>query len=54
MKNYYRVILGKGSMHAADRIANNEISALEQKREKTRLLKQGMMQELLTGMVRLV
>jgi type I restriction enzyme S subunit len=31
-----------------------EITALEQKRDKTRLLKQGMMQELLTGRVRLV
>ena len=31
-----------------------EITALEQKREKTRLLKQGMMQELLTGKIRLV
>jgi type I restriction enzyme S subunit len=31
-----------------------EISALEQKREKTRLLKQGMMQELLTGRIRLI
>ena len=31
-----------------------EIAALESRREKTRLLKQGMMQELLTGMVRLV
>jgi len=31
-----------------------EISALEQKREKTRQLKQGMMQELLTGRIRLV
>jgi type I restriction enzyme S subunit len=31
-----------------------EIAALEQKREKTRALKQGMMQELLTGRVRLV
>ena len=31
-----------------------EIAALEQKREKTRLLKQGMMQELLTGRIRLV
>jgi len=31
-----------------------EISALEQRREKTRLLKQGMMQELLTGRIRLV
>ncbi|MDQ3007725.1 MAG: restriction endonuclease subunit S, partial [Chloroflexota bacterium] len=30
-----------------------KISALEQKREKTRLLKQGMMQELLTGRIRL-
>lgn len=30
-----------------------EIAALEQKREKTRLLKQGMMQELLTGRIRL-
>jgi type I restriction enzyme, S subunit len=31
-----------------------EIAALEQKCEKTRLLKQGMMQELLTGRIRLV
>ena len=31
-----------------------EIAALEARREKTRLLKQGMMQELLTGRVRLV
>jgi type I restriction enzyme S subunit len=31
-----------------------EIAALEQKRDKTRLLKQGMMQELLTGKTRLV
>ncbi|MFP2898593.1 restriction endonuclease subunit S [Corallococcus sp. 4LFB] len=31
-----------------------EIAALEQRREKTRLLKQGMMQELLTGRTRLV
>lgn len=30
-----------------------EIAALEQKRDKTRLLKQGMMQELLTGRIRL-
>jgi type I restriction enzyme S subunit len=32
---------------------DSEISALEQQREKTRLLKQGMMQELLTGRTRL-
>ena len=31
-----------------------EIAALERKRDKTRLLKQGMMQELLTGKTRLV
>jgi len=31
-----------------------EIAALEQRREKTRSLKQGMMQELLTGKTRLV
>lgn len=31
-----------------------EIAALEQKRDKTRALKQGMMQELLTGRIRLV
>ncbi|MBK9266578.1 MAG: restriction endonuclease subunit S [Polyangiaceae bacterium] len=31
-----------------------EIAALEQRREKTRALKQGMMQELLTGKPRLV
>lgn len=29
-------------------------ASLEQKRDKTRLLKQGMMQELLTGSIRLV
>lgn len=33
---------------------DSEISVLEQKREKTKLLKQGMMQELLTGRIRLV
>lgn len=31
-----------------------EITALEQKRDKTKLIKQGMMQELLTGKIRLV
>lgn len=31
-----------------------EIAALEQRRDKTRLLKQGMMQELLTGRIRLI
>jgi type I restriction enzyme S subunit len=31
-----------------------EITALEARREKTRLLKQGMMQELLTGRIRLI
>jgi type I restriction enzyme, S subunit len=31
-----------------------EIAALEQRREKTRMLKQGMMQELLTGRIRLI
>ncbi len=31
-----------------------EIAAMEQKRDKTRALKQGMMQELLTGRIRLV
>lgn len=33
---------------------DTEIAALEQKRDKTRLLKQGMMQELLTGRIRLI
>lgn len=33
---------------------DSEIAALEQRRDKTRLLKQGMMQELLTGRIRLV
>lgn len=33
---------------------DTEIAALEQKRNKTRMLKQGMMQELLTGRIRLV
>lgn len=32
---------------------DTEIAALEQKRHKTQLLKQGMMQELLTGRTRL-
>jgi type I restriction enzyme S subunit len=31
-----------------------EIAALEARRDKTKLLKQGMMQELLTGRIRLV
>jgi type I restriction enzyme, S subunit len=31
-----------------------ELVAIEQRREKTRLVKQGMMQELLTGRTRLV
>jgi len=31
-----------------------EIAAFEAKRDKTRALKQGMMQELLTGRIRLV
>ena len=31
-----------------------ELSALEARRDKTRALKQGMMQELLTGRIRLV
>ena len=31
-----------------------ELAALEQRRDKTRALKQGMMQELLTGRTRLV
>jgi type I restriction enzyme, S subunit len=33
---------------------DTEIAALEKKRDKTRMLKQGMMQELLTGRIRLV
>ncbi len=33
---------------------DNEIDALEKRLEKTRMLKQGMMQELLTGRIRLV
>mgnify|MGYP001590767917 CR=1 FL=1 len=33
---------------------DEELAALEQRREKTRALKQGMMQELLTGRIRLV
>ncbi len=32
---------------------NTEVIALEARREKTRLIKQGMMQELLSGRVRL-
>ena len=31
-----------------------ELAAMEQRREKTRALKQGMMQELLTGRTRLI
>ena len=33
---------------------DSEIAALEQRRDKTRAIKQGMMQQLLTGQVRLV
>jgi len=33
---------------------DTEIAALEQKRDKTKLIKQGMMQELLTGKTRLI
>jgi type I restriction enzyme, S subunit len=33
---------------------DTEIAALQQRRDKTRALKQGMMQELLTGRTRLV
>ena len=33
---------------------DSEIAALEQRRDKTRAIKQGMMQALLTGRVRLV
>lgn len=33
---------------------DDEIAALQQRREATRLLKQGMMQELLTGRIRLI
>jgi type I restriction enzyme S subunit len=33
---------------------DSELDALEQRRDKTRALKQGMMQELLTGRIRLV
>ena len=33
---------------------DSELAALEQRRDKTRALKQGMMQELLTGKTRLV
>ena len=35
-------------------LMDSEISALEQKLSKTRAIKQGMMQELLTGRIRLV
>ena len=33
---------------------DTELAVLEQRRDKTRALKQGMMQELLTGRIRLV
>jgi len=33
---------------------DTEITALKQKRDKTKLIKQGMMQELLTGKTRLI
>lgn len=33
---------------------DTEIATLEKKRDKSRLLKQGIMQELLTGRIRLV
>ena len=37
-----------------DRKMDAKLTALEQRRDKTRALKQGMMQELLTGRTRLV
>ncbi|MHB9035980.1 MAG: hypothetical protein ACYC64_04890 [Armatimonadota bacterium] len=33
---------------------NTEVAALKQKRDKTRLIRQGMMQKLLSGRIRLV
>ena len=48
------------SLHEQEAVAavlsdmDTELTALEQRRDKTRLLKQGMMQELLTGRTRLV
>ena len=40
------------SVRAGDK--RTEVAALEQRREKTRAIKQGMMQESLTGRIRLV
>ncbi len=44
----------QGAIAAVLSAMDVEIDALEQRREKTRALKQGMMQELLTGRTRLV
>ena len=46
-----------GEQHAIAEVLSDmdaEITALEQKRDKTKLIKQGMMQELLTGKTRLI
>ena len=42
------------SAEAVIELLDAEIAALKRQRDKTRLLKQGMMQELLTGRTRLV
>ena len=47
MKNDSFIMMGRECVHA-------DLATLEQRREKTRALKQAMMQELLTGRTRLV
>ena len=57
IKNYEVSLPSLNEQHAIATILSDmdaEIAALEQKRNKTRALKQGMMQELLTGKTRLV
>jgi len=53
---FYRFLTdsGQDAIAAAISDMDAEIAALESRRDKTRDLKQGMMQELLTGRIRLV
>jgi len=44
----------KATLAVVHRQIDGELAVLEQRREKTRALKQAMMQELLTGRTRLV
>jgi type I restriction enzyme S subunit len=54
MKSCYRIMLVRSSCFAESQSdMDSQLGALEARRAKTALLKQGMMQELLTGRTRL-